>query len=239
MSLSSTLVSTPVMEPTTSLGYVNTAARFAGLPLLASKALTPKSLAPKAAAPEAPAIHTINDIPLQAGKGLLNTVIEIPAGTRAKYEARLDNGVIEQEIKNGKPRFVDFLGYPAMYGFLPQTQGPDDKDPIDTIVLGDNHKRGTRLEGRVIGGLKMVDEGELDYKIIMVPTNSHFANVKTIDELPKGLLKILNTWFTHYKRHDKIQITGTLTVDEANAYIDEAHTRWKSNRTQPTPLTNA
>jgi inorganic pyrophosphatase len=174
----------------------------------------------------------IHDIPLFADpkNKTVNAVIEIPAGTRAKFEARLDTGTIEHEIKKGKPRYVQYLGYPTMYGFLPQTQGPDDKDPLDTLVLGDNQPRGAKVPGKVIGALKMIDAGEQDYKYVIVPDSSHFAKVSTLEDLPRGIMTILKNWFTHYKLNDTIQITGTLSAEEAHQHIDKAHTRWQQSR---------
>jgi inorganic pyrophosphatase len=180
--------------------------------------------------------HAIHDVPLYTEKNQLNAVIEIPAGTRAKFEANLKNGQIEHEIKKGKPRYVDYLGYPTMYGFLPQTVGQDDADPLDALILGDNVSRGTVVPGKVIGAIKMIDGGEQDYKYLVVPKNSHFEHVSSLGDLPKGILGILSTWFTHYKQNDTIQIEGQLSASDAKQHIAEAHQRWKKqqNGTKPT-----
>lgn len=51
--------------------------------------------------------------------GTINAVVEIPAGTTAKYDTNVNTGMIELEQKNGKPRFVQYLGYPCNYGHVP------------------------------------------------------------------------------------------------------------------------
>ncbi len=72
--------------------------------------------------------------------GTVNAVIEIPAGTTAKYETTKDTGMLELEQKNGKPRFVQYLGYPCNYGLIPRSMLPKSKggdgDPLDVCVLG-------------------------------------------------------------------------------------------------------
>jgi len=52
--------------------------------------------------------------------GTLNAVIEIPAGTNAKWEVDSKTGILSWEIKDGKPRMVKYLGYPGNYGMVPR-----------------------------------------------------------------------------------------------------------------------
>ena len=87
--------------------------------------------------------------------GTYNVVIEIPAGTTAKYEVDKDTGMMVLEQKNGQPRYVQYLGYPANYGLIPRTvlskAKGGDGDPVDVIALGPTVPRGSVVRGRAIG----------------------------------------------------------------------------------------
>ena len=114
--------------------------------------------------------------------GTVNVVIEIPAGTTAKYETNKDTGMIELEQKNGAPRFVQYLGYPVNYGAIPRSvllkSKGGDGDSVDVLVLGPAVPRGSVVRGRAIGVLALIDTGELDDKLVVVMENSPFAKVR-------------------------------------------------------------
>ncbi|MBK8573719.1 MAG: inorganic diphosphatase, partial [Holophagaceae bacterium] len=117
---------------------------------------------------------------------------------------------MELEQKDGAPRFVKYLGYPANYGLVPRSvllkSKGGDGDPLDVIVLGPALPTGTIVKCRPIGVLTLVDNGELDDKIILAPVNSVFGSIKGIEELDKkfpGVTGILQTWFTSYKGYGK------------------------------------
>lgn len=142
--------------------------------------------------------------------GTYNVVVEIPAGTTAKYETNKDTGMLELEQKNGAPRFVQYLGYPANYGAIPRSvmlkSKGGDGDSVDVILLGPAVPRGAVVRGRVIGLLSLVDTGETDDKAIVVMENTPFAKVKSIPDLDAkfpGVTTILQTWFTSYKGYGK------------------------------------
>ncbi len=141
--------------------------------------------------------------------GTINAIIEIPAGTTAKYET-MPNGTMELEQKDGAPRFIKYLPYPANYGLVPRSvllkSKGGDGDPLDVIVLGPAIPTGTIVKCRPLGILTLVDNGELDDKIILAPLNSVFANIKGIEELDKkfpGVTGIIQTWWTSYKGYGK------------------------------------
>lgn len=142
--------------------------------------------------------------------GTVNVVVEIPAGTTAKYETDVKTGLMEIEQKNGKPRFVQYLAYPANYGLIPRSvllkSKGGDGDPLDVIALGPSVPSGSVVKGRAIGVLTLVDTGEKDDKVIVALENGPFANVGSIEDLDKkfpGVTTILQTWFTSYKGRDK------------------------------------
>jgi inorganic pyrophosphatase len=159
--------------------------------------------------------------------GTYNVVVEIPAGTTAKYETNKETGMLELEQKNGAPRFVQYLGYPANYGAIPRSvllkSKGGDGDSVDVILLGPAVPRGAVVRGRVIGVLSLVDSGELDDKAVVVMENSPFAKVKSIADLDAkfpGVTTILQTWFTSYKgygKDGKLMLSSTGFKDRATA----------------------
>ncbi len=141
--------------------------------------------------------------------GTINAIIEIPAGTTAKYET-LENGTMELEQKDGAPRFVKYLAYPANYGLIPRSvllkSKGGDGDPLDVIVLGPAIPMGSIVKCRTLGVISLIDNGEVDDKIILAPADSVFGSLKGIEELDKkfpGVTSILQTWWTSYKGYGK------------------------------------
>jgi inorganic pyrophosphatase len=142
--------------------------------------------------------------------GTINAVVEIPAGTTAKYDTNVNTGMIELEQKNGKPRFVQYLGYPCNYGHVPRSILPKSKggdgDALDVCVLGPTAPTGAVVKARAIGILTLVDNGEVDDKLIAVAQTGAFATVSSISDLDRrfpGVTTILQTWFTSYKGYGK------------------------------------
>ncbi|HQQ77349.1 MAG TPA: inorganic diphosphatase [Thermoanaerobaculia bacterium] len=181
--------------------------------------------------------------------GSVNVVIEIAAGTTAKYMVELKTGMIELEQKNGGPRYVQYLGYPCNYGNIPRSvllkSKGGDGDAVDALVLGPSVPTGSVVRGRAIGMLSLVDTGEKDDKVVVVMENTPFFNVRSIDELDRkfpGVVSILQTWFTSYKGRDKdgklflsspgfkgraetIKFIGDAVLDYENSVVTDADRR--------------
>ena len=86
---------------------------------------------------------------------IVNAVIEIPKGSRAKYEIDKASGL----LKLDRVIYSSFM-YPINYGFIPQTLG-DDKDPLDILVLSSISVQPLCLmEARILGVMQMVDHGD-------------------------------------------------------------------------------
>ena len=117
---------------------------------------------------------------LQAPR-LVNAVIEIPQGSRAKYEIDKPSGL----LKLDRVIYSSFY-YPTNYGFIPQTYG-EDKDPLDILVLSSLSIQPLCLvTAKVIGVMQMVDGGDADDKIIAVAAHDPSINyINNIEELPK------------------------------------------------------
>jgi len=174
-------------------------------------------------------VHFLDGYPARAADGRLNVVIEVPAGTLAKWEVDAESGVLEWEMKNDARRVVQFLAYPGNYGMVPSTlhskESGGDGDPLDVIVLGASVARGALVPVTPIGVLGMLDGGELDEKIVAVASGTPFEAVTSIEELDDrfpGASKILATWFASYKGPGETQLTGFNGPENAAELIEEA-----------------
>ena len=126
---------------------------------------------------------------------LVNAVIEIPQGSRAKYEIDKPSGLLRLD----RVIYSSFY-YPSNYGFIPQTYG-DDKDPLDILVLSSISIQPMCLvTAKVIGVMQMIDQGDADDKIIAVAANDPSINyINNIEELPKHFFGELRHFFEEYK----------------------------------------
>lgn len=148
-------------------------------------------------------------------EGTVHVVVEIPAGCTDKWEVNEEDGLMHWDFKKGKPRWVHYLGYPCNYGMVPRTvlskKRGGDGDPIDILVLGAAVPRGSVVEARVIGLLRMRDGGELDEKLVAVRENTPFAGLEDIGQLEEqypGVTGIIETWFAHYKGPGIVETAG-------------------------------
>jgi inorganic pyrophosphatase len=127
---------------------------------------------------------------------IVNAVIEIPQGSRAKYEIDKPSGL----LKLDRVIYSSFY-YPVNYGFIPQTYGGD-KDPLDILVITSLAVQPlTIMDAKVIGVMQMVDSGDADDKIIAVAANDPSVNhYNNIEELQKHFFEELRHFFEEYKR---------------------------------------
>jgi inorganic pyrophosphatase len=127
---------------------------------------------------------------------IVYAVIEVPKGSRNKYEYSKKAGVIKLDRVLYSP-----LHYPGDYGFIPQSYF-DDGDPMDILVMMNEATfPGCVIEARTLGMLKMIDKGETDYKILAVPaTDPNFEHIQTFDDVPKHYLEEVKHFFMTYKQ---------------------------------------
>lgn len=136
----------------------------------------------------------------------LNGIIEIPKGSRAKYEIDKVSGLIKLDRV-----IYASMYYPLNYGFIPQSLG-DDGDPLDIVVLTQvSVVPLTLIPCKVIGVMQMVDRGEADDKIIAVAIqDASVSHINNVNELPDFFKIELKHFFENYKTlENKI-----VTVDE-------------------------
>ncbi len=136
----------------------------------------------------------------------VNCIIEIPKNTRAKYELDKDSGLLMLDRVLYASTY-----YPANYGLVPRTYC-DDGDPLDILVLSQiTVVPMCVLSAKVIGVMRMLDEGHADDKIIAVAEHDMSVNhYNDISELPNHFLREMRHFFEEYKRLEK----KTVLVEE-------------------------
>lgn len=125
----------------------------------------------------------------------VNGIIEISKGSRAKYEVCKESGMLTLDRV-----LYSSVYYPANYGFIPQTFC-DDNDPLDILILSQiDILPMTIVEAKIIGVMKMIDQGEADDKLIAVATQDmSVAHYEDVSELPEFFLKEIHQFFKEYK----------------------------------------
>ncbi len=160
----------------------------------------------------------------EPGEGCVHVVVEIPRGSRNKYEIDHETGKIFLDR-----RLFTATTYPADYGFIPDTLGGDG-DPLDALVLlEDPVYPGVWVEARPVGVLYMVDEAGQDAKIICVPPREpRWSDVFDIGDLTPQLVSEIQHFFEVYKALEPGKSSSTSGLagrSAAWAEIDESRTR--------------
>ena len=127
---------------------------------------------------------------------VVNAIIEIPKGSRAKYELDKETGLLKLDRV-----LYSSVYYPANYGFIPRTYC-DDGDPLDILVLSQlDMVPLTLVEAKIVGVMRMLDQGEADDKLIAVCANDMSVNyINDIGELPPHFIDEMRHFFEEYKR---------------------------------------
>ena len=156
--------------------------------------------------------------------GLVNTVVEIPEGSRLKVE--WDRQRAAFMLDRVEPKI---FAKPCNYGFIPQTLD-EDGDELDTLIIcPEPLTTGVWLEARIIGVLRFEDDGEVDDKVVVVPAdNRDDDRINSLDDIPQ-LVKQLEHHFTHYKYLKKPGSTivkGWGDAEEAKAIVKQCIDRY-------------
>ncbi len=141
-------------------------------------------------------------------------VIEVPRGSKVKYEICKKTGMILVDRILSGP-----LHYPANYGLIPRTYC-DDNDPLDILVIGQSEFVPlSLLRARPVGVLEMIDQDEIDDKIIAVHLDDpQYKHIKSIKELSEHQLKELKQFFEDYKKLENKKVEVKMFHDEHRAY---------------------
>lgn len=199
-----------------------------------------------------------HDIPMKpTGTGsnddenVVNFVTEIPLRMTAKMEVQKalpGNPISQDSNDDGSPRYYTY-GTPFFnYGYVPQTwEDPSlkdslgnggDNDPLDVMEIGSQRlNMGSITPCRVLGHLELIDEGEMDNKVICISlTDPDAGSIRSIGDLERikpGTIELLKDWLKRYKTSDgkpenALASEDPTSVKEAMDLIDETHARWKN-----------
>jgi len=136
-----------------------------------------------------------------------NVIIEIPKGSKNKYEHNEETDEIELDWV-----FVNDFCFPYNYGFIPQTKGGDG-DNLDVFVISSHPiDIGTIVKCRAIGMIEQIDRGEQDDKIIAIAlADPEYNKCKELEELTFDYEVIFKKFF------DELQVQKNKTI-ETKAY---------------------
>ena len=151
---------------------------------------------------------------------LVNALIEIPQGSKSKYEIDKKTGL----LKLDRVIYSSFH-YPVNYGFIPQTLGQDG-DPLDILVMcSESIQPLCLVESYVIGNMQMIDTGLIDDKIIAVAARDPGVNyITSIVDVPQHFLTVLKNYFEQYKvlENKKVEINDFQPKGKAFEIISES-----------------
>ncbi len=160
-------------------------------------------------------------------KGYVNTVVEIPKGSNLKIE--WDRQRAAFMLDRVEPKI---FAKPVNYGFIPGTID-EDGDELDTLVIcNEPIPTGVWLSSKIIGILNFEDDGEMDYKVVVVPADDRDTgdSINSLDDLSDRFKSQIAEHFTHYKDLKKpgtTKVLGWGSIDDAINIVGECTERFK------------
>jgi inorganic pyrophosphatase len=155
----------------------------------------------------------------------LTVVVEIPRGSRNKYELDKETGMYRLDRV-----LYSAVHYPGDYGFFPRTYAEDD-DPLDALIMVSVPTlTGCLVEVRPVGLFRMKDKGEMDEKILCVPTaDPLYDGIETLDDVPGHYLREVEHFFAVYKDLEgaRVETLGWEGAGRARSTISEAMQRYQ------------
>lgn len=203
------------------------------------------------------AVSPWHDLPLypnESNKQVVTFVNEIPKGTQAKMEIATDElcTPIKQDVKKGALRYYQYGPSLVNYGAIPQTwedpanvvkelEAGGDGDPLDVTEIGERVMPfGAVYPVKVLGCLALLDEGEVDWKIIAISTNdpnaSNVNDISDVERVMPGKIDAVREWFRLYKTaegkgENEYGYDGEAKDAKfAMAVIEETNASWKALR---------
>lgn len=159
---------------------------------------------------------------------VVDALIEIPYGSRNKYEVDKTTGRIRLDRV-----LYSAMSYPAEYGYIEETLAPDG-DPLDILVItSEPTVPGCVVPARLLGYLATMDRGVEDYKLIAVTDcDPRYANVQKLEDLPPFILEEISNFFQNYKvlQHMQVDVWGYFSLDATLQVLDQCRKRYQENQ---------
>ncbi len=156
---------------------------------------------------------------------IVESVIEIPMGTKNKFEINKNTGKIKLDRV-----LYSALTYPGEYGYIDETLAGDG-DPLDILIISSYPTfPGCIVDARVIGLLKVTDNGFEDEKIIgVVDKDPRFNEIVEMNDIPEHKLIEIKDFFQNYKNLQKVQVTidKFYGINEAIKVIENSKQNYK------------
>jgi len=161
------------------------------------------------------------------------SVIEIPKGSKKKYELDKETGLIRLDRI-----LFTATHYPANYGFIPRTLA-EDNDPLDVLVVcSEILDPLTIVECYPVGVVKMVDNNEVDEKIIAIPYRDPvYSGYRDISALPQHIVQEMSHFFEVYKEleHSETSVKMNMNRDQALKIIQNCIVSYREAFPDKTP----
>jgi inorganic pyrophosphatase len=154
-------------------------------------------------------------------------VVEIPMGSRNKYEWDEERGLI---------LFDRFLSsstvFPTDYGFVPESLGPDGEDPLDVLIaVSEPTFPGCGVIARPVAMMELEDQGAREPKIVCVPCEDpNWQQVGDLGDLPDQLVEEISHFFVAYKKRENhdVRVIGWGPRERAAAEIEQGYERFRT-----------
>ena len=185
-----------------------------------------------------------HDIPYRNPNSSYNMVVEIPCQSRIIMEMSRNEENNPIMLKKNKVvknpltpiRIRDYSKDPLCnYGFFPQTYSSKenkfrdlfcgDSDPLDIIQMGGpfNHKPGDIINVNILGSFCLIDQGEMDWKVLVVNSQTDPSNIT--EEAIKKMMKWFKIFKTFYGKKENIILDNNklFSIAETQQIIEESH----------------
>lgn len=158
----------------------------------------------------------------------VNAVVDIPQGSSLKIEFDRKNGIFI--LDRVEPMI---FAKPVNYGFIPQTKDTDGDELDVLLVCHEPIPTGVLVKSNILGIFNFEDDGEMDYKIVCVPSDDRNVgdNIKSLEDLGKRWQQQIEFHFAHYKDLKKpgtTKVLGWGGVEEAKEIINECINRFQN-----------
>lgn len=159
---------------------------------------------------------------------MVNAIIEIPVGTKNKYEVDKEKGRVKLDRV-----LYSAMTYPAEYGYIEDTLAGDG-DPLDILVISSEPSfPGCVVPARVIGYLEMYDNGKEDIKIIsVVDVDPRYREIEKLEDLSSFTLQEIKNFFENYKvlQNVEVIVKDYHSKEDALKVIEECKKNYLENK---------